>query len=148
MVYPEVLGIPVKLEPAADEGKAGWVKRLQDLAAALDSAGVCLFSFRALQVPDYAAMVAAVTGMPLGEEGLLTIGERIWNLQRLFNLRAGFTKEDDTLPPRLLQEPVSTGPAAGRVWRREPLLSEYYRIRGWDGEGRPTEEKLAELGIP
>ena len=148
MVYPEVFGVPVKLDPSVDEGKAEWVKRLQDLAAALDSAGVCLFTFRALSAADYAAMVSAVTGMPLDEEGLLQAGERIWNLQRLFNTRAGFSKKDDTLPRRLMEEPISTGAAAGRVWRREPLLSEYYRVRGWDEEGRPTQEKLAALGIP
>jgi aldehyde:ferredoxin oxidoreductase len=147
MVYPEVFGIPERLDPAVDEGKAAWVKRLQDLAAAFDSAGICLFTFRALAVADYAAMVAAVTGMPLTEENLLRAGERTWNLQRLFNLGAGFTRRDDTLPPRLRKEPISTGPAAGRVWRREPLLSEYYRIRGWDRHGRPTKRRLADLGI-
>ncbi len=148
MVYPEVFGIPVKLDPSVDEGKAGWVKRLQDLAAALDSAGVCLFTFRALSAADYAAMVAAVTGLAMGEEDLLRAGERIWNLQKLFNTRAGFSRKDDTLPPRLMEEPISTGSAAGRVWRKEPLLSEYYRVRGWDEEGRPMQEKLAALGIP
>jgi aldehyde:ferredoxin oxidoreductase len=148
MVYPEVFGVPVKLDPSVDEGKAEWVKRLQDLAAALDSAGICLFSFRALSAADYAAMVSAVTGLPVDEAGLLRAGERTWNLQRLFNARAGLSKKDDTLPRRLMEEPVSTGAAAGRVWRREPLLSAYYRVRGWDEEGRPTPEKLAALGIP
>jgi aldehyde:ferredoxin oxidoreductase len=148
MVYPEVLGIPVRLDPAVDEGKAQWVKHLQDLAAALDSAGTCLFTFRALTVAEYAAMVAAVTGLPVTGESLLRTGERIWNLQRLFNLGAGFTRNEDTLPSRLMEEPISTGPAAGRVWRREPLLSEYYRVRGWDEEGRPGKERLAALGIP
>jgi aldehyde:ferredoxin oxidoreductase len=124
------------------------VKRLQDLAAALDSAGVCLFTFRALSAADYAAMVSAVTGMPLDEEVLLQAGERIWNLQRLFNTKAGFSRKDDTLPPRLMEEPISTGAAVGSVWRREPLLSEYYRARGWNEEGRPTQGKLAALGIP
>jgi aldehyde:ferredoxin oxidoreductase len=147
MVYPEVFGIPVKLDPSVDEGKAGWVKRLQDLAAALDSAGVCLFTFRALSAADYATMVTAVTGLAMGEEDLLRAGERIWNLQKLFNTRAGFSRKDDTLPPRLMEEPISTGSAAGRVWRKEPLLSEYYRVRGWDEEGRPMQEKLAALGI-
>jgi len=147
MVYPEVFGVPVRLDPSVDEGKAGWVMELQDLAAALDSAGVCLFTFRALRAPDYAAMVGAVTGLSPEGEALLLIGERVWNLQRLFNLRAGLSKTDDTLPPRLMEEPVTTGPAAGRVWRREPLLSEYYRIRGWDEGGRPTKKKLAALGI-
>jgi aldehyde:ferredoxin oxidoreductase len=93
-------------------------------------------------------MVAAVTGLAMGEEGLLLAGERIWNLQRLFNARAGFSMKDDTLPLRLMEEPISTGSAAGRVWRREPLLSEYYQVRGWDEEGRPMQEKLAALGIP
>ena len=148
MVYPEVFGVPVKLDPSVDEGKAGWVKRLQDLAAALDSAGICLFSFRALSASDYAAMVAAVTGLPVDEESLLRSGERTWNLQRLFNTRAGFSRQDDTLPQRLMEEPITTGAAAGRVWRREPLLSEYYRVRGWDDGGQPTQEKLAALGIP
>ncbi|HMA05981.1 MAG TPA: aldehyde ferredoxin oxidoreductase C-terminal domain-containing protein, partial [Methanomicrobiales archaeon] len=148
MVYPEVFGIPVRLDPAVDEGKAGWVKHLQDLAAALDSAGVCLFTFRALVPADFAKMVAAVTGTPLSEGGLLAVGERVWNLQRLFNLGAGFTRADDTLPRRLMEEPITSGAAAGRVWRKEPLLSEYYKIRGWDGEGRPTKERLASLGIP
>ena len=148
MVYPEVFGVPVKLDPSADEGKAEWVKRLQDLAAVLDSAGVCLFTFRALSAADYAAMVAAVTGMTFDEERLLQAGERIWNLQRLFNARAGFSRKDDTLPSRLMEEPISTGAGAGGVWKREPLLSEYYRVRGWDDEGRPSQEKLAALGIP
>jgi aldehyde:ferredoxin oxidoreductase len=148
MVYPEVMGVPEKLDPAVDEGKAAWVKHLQDLAAALDSAGLCLFTFRVLSVADYAAMVAAVTGMPIDEENLLRSGERTWTLQKLFNLAAGLGREDDTLPPRLRGD---TGPGegpAGKGWRREPLLSEYYRARGWDGEGRPTGEKLAELGLP
>jgi len=148
MVYPEVFGVPVKLDPEVDEGKAGWVKELQDLAAALDSAGVCLFTFRALRAPDYADMVSAVTGIPFDMEKLLGAGERTWNLQRLFNTRAGFGRKDDTLPPRLMEEPIPTRPATGRTWRREPLLSEYYRIRGWDEEGRPTQEKLSALGIP
>ncbi|HUK38237.1 MAG TPA: aldehyde ferredoxin oxidoreductase family protein [Methanomicrobiales archaeon] len=148
MVYPEVLGVPVRLDPSTDEGKAGWTMRLQDLAAALDSAGLCLFTFRALSVADYADMVAAVTGMSLGEEELLRAGERVWNLQKLFNLRAGYSRKDDTLPPRLMEEPAGSGPSAGKVWRREPLLSEYYAARGWDKEGRPTAEKLATLGIP
>jgi aldehyde:ferredoxin oxidoreductase len=148
MIYPEVLGVPVKLDPAVDEGKAGWVKRLQDLAAALDSAGTCLFTFRALLFADYASMVTAVTGIPFIEETLLRAGERTWTLQKLFNLRAGFTREDDTLPPRLMAGPAGPGTAGGKGWMREPLLSEYYRVRGWDTEGRPSKEKLAELGVP
>jgi len=148
MVYPEVFGVPVRLDPAVDEGKAAWVKRLQDLAAALDSAGICLFTFRALSPADYANMISAVTGTPLDEGGLLRVGERTWNLQRVFNTRAGFSKKDDTLPPRLMEGAPSAGASSGTGWRREPLLSEYYRLRGWDEEGRPTRETLGALGIP
>ena len=78
---------------------------------------------------------------------VLRIGERIWNMQRVFNMRAGCTREDDTLPPRLLNEPLTEGAPKGRVWEREPLLDEYYSIRGWDRKGRPTPEKLSDLGI-
>ena len=146
MVYPEVFGVPVKLDPSVDKEKAEWVKRLQDLAAVLDSAGICLFTFRALIGRRLRGHGLNGHRYDFEEESLLQAGERIWNLQRLFNMKAGFTRKDDTLPARLMEEPISTGAAAGSVWRREPLLSEYYRVRGWDEEGRPTEEKLAVLG--
>ena len=97
--------------------------------------------------PDYAALVTAVTGMPVDESELLRIGERIWNVQKLFNVRVGYTKADDTLPDRLLTEPLKEGEPAGHVWRREPLLDEYYAARGWDAEGIPTPAKLAELRL-
>lgn len=74
-------------------------------------------------------------------------GERIWNLERLFNLKNGFTKEDDTLPPRLLKEPMKQGPNKGMVNKLDKMLPEYYKVRGWDAKGVPTKEKLAELSI-
>jgi aldehyde:ferredoxin oxidoreductase len=147
MVYPELYGIPVRLDPLTIEGKAEWTKRVQDQAAAIDSLGICTFSFRIFSPSLYARMAAAATGLPVTEESLLLAGERCWNLQKIFNLRAGFTKADDTLPPRLLQEPVTSGPARGHVWQRQPLLDEYYAARGWDAEGRPTQETLDRLGI-
>ena len=73
-------------------------------------------------------------------------GERIWNLERLYNLREGFARGDDTLPPRLLNEPA-TGPSEGWVSHLEPMLAEYYRARGWDANGVPTPQKLEELGL-
>jgi len=147
MGYPEIAGVPVRLDPYTDEGKAKWTKTFQDLTAAIDSSGICLFTLRVLWVADYAAMISAVTGIEMTEEALLTAGERIWNLQKLFNIRAGFTKADDTLPERLLKEPLKEGAPAGQVWEREPLLDEYYALRGWDAEGVPTPEKLRRLGI-
>ncbi len=92
-------------------------------------------------------MVSAVTGYEIDAGEVLRIGERVWNMQKVFNLRAGCTREDDTLPPRLLREPLTEGAPKGRVWEREPLLDDYYRARGWDREGRPTPEKLSELDI-
>ena len=71
----------------------------------------------------------------------------MWNLERLYNLREGFTSADDTLPPRLLTEPVAAGPSKGWVSKLEPMLVEYYRSRGWDAKGVPNPAKLAELGL-
>jgi len=77
----------------------------------------------------------------------LEIGERIWNLERVYNLRAGFTKRDDALPPRMLSEPLGEGMSAGHVVPLAPMLAEYYQLRGWDPDGRPTPEKLAALRV-
>lgn len=147
LISPEVLGLPVQLDPFTSEKKAEWTKVFQDLTAAIDASGICLFSSFALGADDYAAFVRGATGMAVTADDLMRIGERIWNLQQVFNLQAGYTKADDTLPPRLLSEPLQDGAPAGRVWEREPLLSGYYRLRGWDEEGVPTAEKLKELGI-
>jgi aldehyde:ferredoxin oxidoreductase len=97
--------------------------------------------------PDYAAMISAVTGMHIDDQELMRIGERIWTVQKMFNIKVGYKKEDDTLPVRLLTEPLKEGAPAGRVWQRDQLLGEYYAIRGWDAEGIPTPAKLKELGL-
>ena len=110
MISAEVLGIPEKLDPFVNEGKAIWTKAFQDLTAAIDAAGICLFtSLAPMGAPDYAAMVSAVTGMAIDGNELMRIGERIWTVQKLFNVRVGYTKSDDTLPDRLLTEPLKEG---------------------------------------
>jgi aldehyde:ferredoxin oxidoreductase len=147
MIAFEVLGSPEKIDPYTSEGKAERTKNFQDLTGAIDASGMCLFTSFALGAADYAALVSAATGMEIDDTELMRIGERIWNLQKLFNLKVGLTKEDDTLPPRLLNEPLTEGAPAGRVWEREPLLDEYYEVRGWDNDGVPRPEKLAELGL-
>jgi len=148
MISPEVVGLPQKLDPFTNEGKAVWTKAFQDLTATMDAAGICIFtSLAPMGAPEYAAMLSAVTGMPIDEKEVMRIGERIWNVQKLFNLKVGYTKHDDTLPRRLLTEPLKEGAPTGRVWQREPLLDEYYATRGWDTEGVPTTEKLRELGL-
>jgi aldehyde:ferredoxin oxidoreductase len=145
MISPEVLGLPVKMDPFTDDGKASMTMAFQDLTAVIDAAGICLFtSLAPLGAADY---IAAVTGMPVGEKEVMQIGERIWNVQRLFNMKEGYTKADDTLPDRLLKEPLQEGDPKGRVWNREPLLDQYYAQRGWDAQGVPTLAKLKELSL-
>jgi len=139
------------MEPSATEGKAALVKKLQDLVTVLDSAGICLFPYAAMDPPfqeeEVLSQLEAATGAGYTHDDMLLAGERIWNLERMFNLKAGFTKEDDTLPHRMLEEPLPDGPGQGQVCRLDEMLSEYYQLRGWDENGVPTSEKLSELGL-
>lgn len=147
LTSPEILGVPQKLDPLVTTDKASWLKTFQDLTAVVDSSGICLFTTFALGLPDIADMLRTALGWECQDEEILQIGERIWNLERMFNIAAGFTKEDDTLPPRLLKEPLPSGPAKGKVVELEVMLKEYYQVRGWDREGIPTKEKLRELSL-
>ena len=146
-VASEVLGIPVKTDPHVTEGKPELVKAFQDATAAFDSAGICIFTSFAWTLADVAPQVAAACGEAFTVQELERIGERIWNLEREFNLAAGFTAKDDTLPPRLLTEPAKTGPAKGLVNKLPEMLPKYYQVRGWDEQGRPTPETKARLGL-
>lgn len=147
MISPEILGAPEKLDPYKTTGKPQWVKTFQDLTAAIDATGMCLFTSFALDANDYAELLSATTGKKYDAAKLLLIGERIWNLQKLINVHRGFGREDDTLPDRLLKEPLMEGAPTGQVWHRDAMLDEYYALRGWDKKGIPTKEKLSELGI-
>src|SRR5512140_2440798 len=93
----------------------------------------------------FARVLSAVTGVSYATGDLNRVGERVWNLERLYNLREGFTRADDTLPPRLLTEAPTEGPSKGWVVQLEPMLNEYYRGRGWDENGVPRPEKLNDL---
>lgn len=147
LTSPEILGIPLKTDPLETEGKAALLKLFQDLTAMIDSSDICLFTTFALGLPEIAAMLRSTIGVDMTDEEVLMAGERIWNLEKLFNLEAGFTRNDDTLPPRLLHEPVTSGPAKGRVADLDLMLDEYYKLRGWDEYGVPTDEKVEELSI-
>lgn len=147
LTSPEVLGIPVKTDPLVTEGKAELLKLFQDLTGLVDSSDICLFSTFGIGLPEISNMLRNAIGVDLPDEEFLKVGERIWNLERMFNLEAGFTKEDDTLPPRLLEESVTSGPAKGKVAELDVMLEEYYKVRGWNKDGIPTEEKLDELSI-
>ena len=143
----EVLGDPAKMDPWKTEGKAQLDINFQNLTAALDSSGACLFSTFGLGADDLALMLSTLTGVSYSTEEFIKAGERIWNLERLWNLKAGFTSKDDTLPERLLKDPLPSGGAKGRVSRLGEMLPEYYQLRGWDKHGVPSEKKLKELAL-
>jgi aldehyde:ferredoxin oxidoreductase len=143
----EVLGIPVKTDPLESNGKPELVKAFQDATAAFDSAGVCIFTSFAWGLADVAPQVAAACGDEFTLENMNLIGERIWNMERDFNNRAGFTSKDDSLPKRLLEEAAKTGPAKGKVNELGKMLPEYYAIRGWDGDGQIKPETRERLGL-
>ena len=146
MLGSEVLGLPKLIDRLQVHGKAGYVILHQHTAAVLDSLVACKFTNIAVAEEYFARALTALTGVNYPTGDLIKAGERIWNLERLYNLREGFTRRDDTLPPRLLTEPA-TGGSAGLVSQLEPMLEEYYRARGWDANGVPKRAKLEELGL-
>lgn len=143
----EVLGIPVKTDPLQSDGKPELVKAFQDATAAFDSSGLCVFTTFAWGLADLAPQLQGAIGEQYTTEELEKIGERIWNMEREFNNRAGLTSKDDSLPPRLLNEPAKTGPAKGKVNELAKMLPKYYEARGWDKEGRPTPATKKRLGL-
>ena len=145
MISPEVLGIPLSMDPLVTEGKPALLKTFQDLTALCDSTGICLFTTFGIGLPEIAAQYREAVGSSESDEDILLKGERIWNLEKQFNIAAGVEK--DTLPPRLLRESLPEGPAQGKVNQLHTMLKEYYAARGWTEEGIPTQEKLASLSI-
>ena len=141
MIGPEVLGKPIMLDRLVLNGKPSFVKLYQDFAAVLDSAVMCPFSSFALSENDIATLLSAVTGISYSSQDLLNVGERIWNLERLFNLQAGFTCNYDTLPQRMFS---SDGIPEAEF---KKSIVDYYRLRGWDDFGVPHTDKLKQLGI-
>ena len=146
-VASEVLGVPVKTDPLVTDGKAGLVKAFQDATAAVDSAGLCVFTTFAWSMEDIAPQVAAACEGDWSVDRMLEVGERIWNLERDFNMRAGMTADQDTLPKRLLKDAANVGPAKGRVNDLGEMLPEYYSLRGWTADGQITAETRARFGI-
>lgn len=147
MINPEILGYPEKLDRFAIEGKGAYTKVFQDLTAVIDSMGVCVFTTFGLGAQDYVDMYNAVCGDIYNVETLLEAGDRIWNLEKIFNLKAGINSSEDTLPKRLLEEAMPEGPTAGHVHQLKELLPQYYEARGWSKEGVPNKETLVKLGL-
>ncbi|MBW1931294.1 MAG: aldehyde ferredoxin oxidoreductase family protein [Deltaproteobacteria bacterium] len=154
-IYVELGYVSVDVDPLTHKHKAHYCKHLQDIFAVIDSVGLCVFVAmrhfvqhnESLSMTRLADLMNSATGVGYDPKNLLLAGERIYNLERLFLLKAGFTKDDDTLPPRMLKEPMPEGPAQGQVVELDVMLPEYYQLRGWSSEGIPTEEKLKELGL-
>lgn len=146
-ISPEVLGVPGKVDQHTTEGKAGLVKIFQDLTAALSSTGACLFTTFGIGADEIADLLSAATGVPYSTETFMQAGERIYNMERVWNLKAGLTGQDDTLPERLLKAPLPSGASKGEVNHLDQMLPEYYQVRGWDSTGVPTTSKLKELAL-
>ena len=109
--------------------------------------GLCIFTTFGLGLPDYTEMYNAVCGDIYTPETLLEAGDRIWTLEKIFNIKAGIDKSQDTLPERLLNDPIVAGPTKGEIYELDILLPEYYSVRGWDENGVPTEDTLKKLGL-
>ncbi len=126
---------------------ANMVKEYEDAFSIFDAIGGCKFMGMVLTGEDWATLIATLTGREFTEVMFRRTGERIYNLARAFNIREGLTRADDTLPKRLLEDPLPEGPAEGHVINLDSLLDAYYKYRGWDQDGKPTPEKLKELEL-
>jgi aldehyde:ferredoxin oxidoreductase len=153
--YFELLGVPTTIDPLTWEDKPPIVAKWQDVFAIIDAAGLCVF-FSVRYLTDLTLdarpvgimeLLNAATGANYTLAELEKAGERIWNAERLFLTRAGFSRKDDSLPPRMTREPMPAGPAKGHVCHLEEMLGPYYKYRGWTDNGIPTQEKLQELGL-
>ena len=147
MIGLEVLGLPKLIDRFQVQGKSSYVILNQNSNAAIDSLVICKFTNMGVADEYFARVLGAVTGVNYATGELIKVGERIWNLERLYNNREGFTRKDDSLPTRLLAEAPTEGPSKGWVSQLEPMLKEYYRSRGWDDNGIPTPKKLVDLGL-
>jgi len=143
----EIFAAPKKIDRFTIAGKPDLLVLKQNQKATEDSLVICVFAGWALGLDYYARFLKAITGIEFDVIKLLEIGERIYNLERLLNIREGFTKKDDKLPPRFLNEPFREGFSKGHVVPLEKMLEQYYYVRKWDSNGIPNPELLERLGI-
>ncbi len=130
-------------------GKAEIVAATQRDVAFMDASGLCLFpSGCGWGLADYRELVDTACESDWSSEARMQeTGERIWNIEKLFNLKAGLSKADDTLPKRILEEPADVGTGKGLVCKLDQMLPEYYEVNGWDQDGVPKPETLKRLGL-
>ena len=145
-IAPEILGHPHAVDPTTTKGKAQWVKDFQDFTDLVNSAVNCLFTTFALGADDYAKLLSTITGWDLTASEILWIGERGYNLERMILNKYGFDGRHDTLPVRLLTEPIPSGPKQGQISKLPEMLMEYYDLRGWH-DGIPTKETQKRLKL-
>jgi aldehyde:ferredoxin oxidoreductase len=143
----EIFAAPKKIDRFTTGGKPDLLALKQNQKATEDSLVICVFAGWALGLDYYARFMKAITGGDYDVIKLTKIGERIYNLERLFNLREGFSNRDDTLPSRFLYQPLEEGASKSHVVPLKDMLEQYYFVRGWDEKGIPTKEKLNELKI-
>ncbi|MDP2744461.1 MAG: aldehyde ferredoxin oxidoreductase family protein [Dehalococcoidia bacterium] len=148
-------GHPEAGNPLSHEGKAAIVIKAQHLCTLQDILGTCKFYSRppldGLDEHDYARILSPLIGVDLTGEDLMGVAERVWNLEKAFNVRSGMSRKDDTLPQMFFDVPYPAGPLKGFKMEKEKfehLLDEYYRLRGWDVESSiPTRSTLERLGL-
>lgn len=140
-----------KVDPFSETGKGASIANVQKEQALEDSLISCTFGNSGLDIENYAKLLTAATGMEAysSPDELIQIGERILCLERCFNVREGFHRQDDALPKRMTSEPLRcAGPSTGqKVENLDNLLDEYYEALGYSKQGIPTVEKLKQLGV-
>ncbi|WP_455285006.1 aldehyde ferredoxin oxidoreductase family protein [[Eubacterium] cellulosolvens] len=147
MTSPEVLGNPCMIDRFKTDGKASLTILLQNISAATDSMVLCRFSQFAMNPDQYAHLLRTVANVPFSARDLISIGERIYNLERAFNAREGFDRKSDSLPRRFVETPLPEGHSKNVTLALYPMLDEYYKLRGWTSEGLPTICTLSELKL-
>jgi len=154
-VLKKIYGGPVSNRFSSYSGKGRMVWWHELLNAVCDALGFCRFltvfsSPHAPQYQQFSKLIALSTGLSFTPKDLRTIGERIYTLERMMLIKDGFSRQDDTLPKRYFNEPISEGPAQGQVILRKEfnkILDKYYRLHGWDENGVPKKNTLKRLGI-
>jgi len=139
MINPEILGAPEALNRfAPDQKSVDMLIAFQNGVATMDSSLVCQFVTFSMWMQEFANLLNPITGWDYTAESLDAMGARIWELEKKFNLREGFSKKDDTLPTRILEDPIPAGPSAGNTAKEGmDLLEQYYKTRGWNSDGKP-----------